>query len=57
MLIATKLAGKNNPEFSEIVRILINAGADPKLKDKTGWGPLDEAISHVFFIILIYFYV
>ena len=55
LLLAIKLA-KNNTNYPEIVRTLLMAGANPKIKDKSGWSPLDEAISQVYIYIYIYIY-
>jgi ankyrin repeat protein len=45
-MLATKLSYRN-PQYLEVVKCLLSYGADPKIKDGSGWSCLDEAVSQV----------
>lgn len=49
LLIAIKLARKK-PEMIEVIRKMIQKGADPNLVDKSNWTTLDEAVSQVHYV-------
>ena len=44
---AVKLSSNMEKDYCEIVRLLIVAGADPRIRTNSKWGPLDEAIAQV----------
>lgn len=48
MLLAVKMAHKNE-EFQNVIKNILRAGGNPKIKDVNGWTPLDEAVTQVFF--------
>jgi len=50
LLLYMKLA-RTNPNYAEIIKLLLMSGANPKIKDKNSWGPLDEAITQVIFFV------
>ena len=43
-----------NEEFQNIIKNILKAGGNPKMKDSNGWTPLDESITQVSLIILDY---
>lgn len=46
LLMAVKLAHKNEA-FQEVIKNILKAGGNPKIKDSNGWTPLDESITQV----------
>lgn len=43
---AVKLAHKNEA-FQDVIKNILKAGGNPKIKDSNGWTPLDESITQV----------
>jgi len=50
LFIAIKLCRKN-PNLLEIVKKMMQMGANPNIGDKSNWTSLDEAVNQVFFYI------
>ena len=48
LLLAVKMAHKNE-DFQNIIKNILKAGGNPKIKDNNGWTPLDEAITQVLY--------
>lgn len=46
LLLAVKMAHKNE-EFQNVIKNILRAGGNPKIKDINGWTPLDEAVTQV----------
>ena len=46
LLMAVKLAHKNEA-FQDVIKNILKAGGNPKIKDSNGWTPLDESITQV----------
>jgi len=40
-----------NEEFQNVIKNILKAGGNPKMKDSNGWTPLDESITQVCLII------
>ena len=47
LFIAIKLAPKN-PGMFEVIKRMLQLGADPNIMDKNSWTPLDEAVNQVY---------
>lgn len=54
LFIAIKLCRKKK-ELLEVIRKMMQKGADPNISDKSNWSMLDEAVNQVFSLIFLIF--
>ena len=48
-LILTVKLSRSNSNYFKIAKILLTYGANPKIRDKNGWSPMEEAVCQVLF--------
>lgn len=49
LLFVTVKLCRRNPALLDVIKRMLQLGANPNVSDKAGWTPLDEAVNQVFF--------